>query len=459
MSRRAPAPRRFPTVTHFDLTDVAAHASGSSSLTGIQRVQLECLRTLVANDRRCGDVFANLHGFDVDLRPLFAGPAPASAEALFLQMRRLFAEDAGAARTSAKLARSVAKHATRFRGAAARLRREVVGPRFGPGDRLFVGGAFWAHPRCVSAYESAARAGCEVVVLFHDVFPLTVPDLADENCRPLYERMLRLRSRALTVSQHSRDQIERVRREIGAEMDLPPAMVTPLAHEFSQTPRNFVGGESPTARLAALEPTGPFVLCVGTVEPRKNQLALIGLWERLSSTMGSDWPRLVVAGKVGWRADEVVQALRRHDPAGPCVWIETPTDEELAWLYARARFTVFPSLAEGWGLPIGESLWFGKPCVASNVDSMPEVGGDLCLYADPRDIDSFAGPIVRLVRDEDFYRGAVASIRAAPLRTWKEAAEGLIRAASLPSGERGASLLPAAGSAIGRRRRGRAVDR
>jgi len=123
--------------------------------------------------------------------------------------------------------------------------------------------------------------------------------------------------------------------------------------------------------------------------------------------------------------------LKRADAGSPYLWIDAPTDEELAWLYGRARFTVFPSLAEGWGLPVGESLWFGKPCVASNAASMPEVGGPLCSYADPRAIDSFAAPILRLVRDADFYQTSVAAIRSARLRTWEETADALLSALSL----------------------------
>ena len=78
---------------------------------------------------------------------------------------------------------------------------------------------------------------------------------------------------------------------------------------------------------------------------------------------------------------------------------ETPSDAELAFLYRNCRFTVFPSLYEGWGLPIGESLWFGKLCIASKTSSMPEVGGDLVDYVDPKDADSLQQAILRTFRE------------------------------------------------------------
>ena len=429
---------------HVDLTDVAAHAWVCRSLTGVQRVQLEYASALARRNDCRATIFSNLHGANVDLGRLFSDPRSTAAEAIFMQMRRLLglAPDVGLWRRPLERARANA--ALRLRGAGAVLRGAVLAPRrrpIEPSDCLYVGGAFWAHPRCVRTYEQAVRHGADVVVLFHDILPIAVPDLADSNCRPLYERMLRLRARALTVSRHSQAEIERARRALGAPCDLPPATVVPLAHEFSAAPRNFVAAGPPSGRIAALERGRAFALCVGTVEARKNQLPLIRLWERLAREMGAAWPRLIVAGNGGWRARETVDALRRADAAAPYAWVEAPTDEELAWLYSRAAFTVFPSLAEGWGLPIGESLWFGKPCVASNAASMPEVGGSLCAYADPQAIDSFAAPIIRLVRDADFHRACVAAIHASRLRTWRETADALLDA-TLPVRLRGADAPP-----------------
>jgi glycosyltransferase involved in cell wall biosynthesis len=428
---------------HVDLTDVAAHAKASRSLTGIQRVQLEYARALARRDDCRASIFSNLHGADVDLARLFSDPRSTGAEAIFMQMRRLFVLAPPVGLSPRALADARANGALKLRAAGA-VMRGAVAPRrraFEPSDCLYVGGAFWAHPRSVRTYEQAVCDGSDVVVLFHDVLPIAVPDLADGNCRPLYERMLRLRARALTVSRHSQAEIERARRALGAPADLPPARVVPLAHEFSAAPRNFVAVAPPSGRVAALERSGSFALCVGTVEARKNQLPLMRLWERLAREKGPAWPRLVVAGKRGWRAEETVSALKRADAAAPYAWVEAATDEELAWLYSRAAFTVFPSLAEGWGLPIGESLWFGKPCVASNAASMPEVGGSLCAYADPHAIDSFAAPILRLVHDADFHRASVAAIRASRLRTWRETADALLDA-TLPVRSRGADAPP-----------------
>ncbi len=420
---------------HFDLTDVVAHASSNRSLTGIQRVQIEYARVLAGEGRGQVNVFANLYGAPVDLDGVFHNGSPETAEAIFMRLRRLFGPPPRFGRPHWTLAAARSIGARRVRSAASIVRHALApsGGRFGARDCLYVGGAFWAHPRSVTTYERAVRDGCDLVVLFHDVLPIADPELADSGCRRLFERMLRLRTRLLTVSRHSQAQIELARRSARAPSDLSPATVIPMAHEFSAAPRNFVARDPPSGRIAALERLGPFVLCVGTIEARKNQLPLVGLWQQLAREAGPTFPRLVMAGKRGWRAEEPLGALKRANAACPYAWVDAPTDEELTWLYSRARFTVFPSLAEGWGLPIGESLWFGKPCVASNAASMPEVGGALCQYGEPRAIDSFAPPVLRLIRDEAFYNASVAAIQASKLTTWAKSARALLQAVSRPS--------------------------
>ena len=406
---------------NVDLTDVAAHAVFNNELTGIQRVQIEYARALARLHPGRIQVFSNAGNVYHDLRPHFLESDKTTSD-IFADIRRryrfpLFFPF-----------RPLLKAKIAGRGGAAA--GAALASRLGHGDTLYVGGAFWAHPRSIAGYERAARAGCDIVVLFHDFIPLSFPGLASSRVRPAFERMLRLPARTITISEHTRSQLEQARRAIRAPAHLPPATVVPLPHEFSAAPRNHAPSEPPSVRTAMLDRMGRFALCVGTVEIRKNHGRLLKLLESLAREAGSGWPKLFIAGKAGWQAGETLRMLRRADRGAPYLWIEEPTDKELVWLYGRSAFTVFPSLAEGWGLPIGESLWFGKPCVASNATSMPEVGGSLCFYGDPHDIDTFADPIIRLVREPEFHASAVAAIKASRLRTWAEAASQVIAAVS-----------------------------
>src|SRR5271165_5641376 len=102
---------------HLDLTDVAAHAASFPSLTGIQRVQIECARRLAENpDRRAG-IIADLHGVHVDLAPLFVDPRSVSAEAVFIAMRRLFGPASAIGLSRGALSDARANAALRFRSA------------------------------------------------------------------------------------------------------------------------------------------------------------------------------------------------------------------------------------------------------------------------------------------------------------------------------------------------------
>jgi len=199
-----------------------------------------------------------------------------------------------------------------------------------------------------------------------------------------------------------------------------PTRVTPLAHEFAGDAADDAAVGSAVRAIAE----APFVLCVGTIEVRKNAYALVQAWDRLRSELGAGMPRLVLAGQRGWRTEDLFDLLARTGNLGGTVIVaETPTDAELAFLYRHCLFTVFPSLYEGWGLPIGESLWFGKFCIASKTSSMPQVGGDLADYVDPDDPEDMYRVIARAIREPSHVAACEGRIRVMTPRGWDETAQ------------------------------------
>src|SRR5262249_51816784 len=115
-------------------------------------------------------------------------------------------------------------------------------------------------------------------------------------------------------------------------------------------------------------------------------------------------PPLVLAGSAGWLTGDLQQQLRR-DPLvrGRVVHLTGVTNDELHWLYRHCRFSLYPSLYEGWGLPVAECLAHGKYCISSDAASLPEIAGDLIDYHDPLDLPA----CVRLVRRALFEEGYV----------------------------------------------------
>jgi glycosyltransferase involved in cell wall biosynthesis len=133
----------------------------------------------------------------------------------------------------------------------------------------------------------------------------------------------------------------------------------------------------------------PFVLYVSTIERRKNHEVLYRAWSRLRD-QGVVPHRLVFVGMQGWGVGDLMNDLRL-DPRtrDDIVCLNHVSDGELAWLYRHAAFTVFPSLYEGWGLPVVESLAWGKFCLVSNAASLPEAGGPWAEYLDPWDLPAW----------------------------------------------------------------------
>jgi glycosyltransferase involved in cell wall biosynthesis len=116
-------------------------------------------------------------------------------------------------------------------------------------------------------------------------------------------------------------------------------------------------------------------------------------------------PTLVFAGRVGWLVSDFMQQLRNSNFLdGKIVHIESPTDQELEALYDGCLFTVFPSLYEGWGLPVTESHAFGRPCIASKTTSLPEAGGSLARYIDPDNTADAYRVIRETIEDQDGLR-------------------------------------------------------
>jgi glycosyltransferase involved in cell wall biosynthesis len=174
-----------------------------------------------------------------------------------------------------------------------------------------------------------------------------------------------------------------------------------------------------------LTPNG-FVITVSTIQSRKNNDLLYRVWRRFAEDRRAV-PRLVIVGQRGFGSADLLWQIE-HDPLvrESISVLHHVSDGELAWLYGHCRFTLYPSLVEGWGLPVSESLAHGKLCVAANTSSLPEAGAGLALHLDPFDFRAWHDTILSLVGDPAKLTAAEQRIRAAYHRkTWPETAADL----------------------------------
>jgi glycosyltransferase involved in cell wall biosynthesis len=172
---------------------------------------------------------------------------------------------------------------------------------------------------------------------------------------------------------------------------------------------------------------GPFILAVGTIEPRKNYAALIRAFAEASRQAGG--PRLLVfAGRRGWHCDDVLSAGDRFQVADRIRFLGYVPDEKLAALYQAATALAMPSYHEGFGIPLIEAMASGTPVIASTGGSLPEIAGDAALLVAPEDIDGLKDALLRVSSDTGLRDRLIAGGRVrSQLFTWETAARDHLR--------------------------------
>lgn len=262
------------------------------------------------------------------------------------------------------------------------------------GDVLLVAGAGWSDPDHVAQVARArAQHGVTVALLVYDIIPVLRPEWFDPvqsgRFRRWLDGMLGVADRLLAISDATARDVTAYRANAG------------LADGAVHVVRLGDGlpGAAP-AVAAGIE--RPYALFVSTLEIRKNHALLVDVWRRLLVDLGPDTvPALVFAGRHGGLSGDLMRQLEASDFLDGHVILRSGAgDAEMAALYRGCRFTLFPSLYEGWGLPVAESLAFGRPCLASDASSVPEVGGDLVRYFDPLDPEDCARVVAGLLTDD-----------------------------------------------------------
>lgn len=244
------------------------------------------------------------------------------------------------------------------------------------------------------------------VVTVHDVFPLSSERYSSVDFRRRFSGIIRdavERADALiAVSAYTRDQL-------CLHLAVDPARVTVVHH----------GVDIPPPPAPSLQPPASrFLLIVGAVQVRKNVLAAVRALERLPRTV-----RLVVVGGAGHGAEEVRDYVRAHNLAQRVEFPGYVNETRLGELYAQAAALVFPSLEEGFGLPVLEAMARGLPVVAARAGALPEVAGDAAVLVAPEDVEGLAEACRRVLEDSTLAANLVArGLARAREFTWEKAA-------------------------------------
>ena len=277
-----------------------------------------------------------------------------------------------------------------------------------------------------SGIPGARRApGKALVVTVHDLAFLRYPKAFPPAWRALYRLGLRAAARRADVivvpSEATAGELREATRIAADRIAVTPLAAAPMAS--AARPDGGDGGD----RLAGATFPDRYVLAVGTIEPRKNLVRLIRGYRRAIAEGG--FPHaLVLAGPPGWRADEVLRELRPGEP-GRVVLVGALGAADLEAAYAGADVVAYPSLHEGFGLPVLEAMARGVPVVASSTSSIPEVAGDAALLVDPRSADLIGDAIAQVLRDTELAARLVTAGRArAATFTWEKTAAATVDA-------------------------------
>jgi glycosyltransferase involved in cell wall biosynthesis len=296
---------------------------------------------------------------------------------------------------------------------------------FSARDTLISVGSSWTYldPRTFTTLKE--ETSCTLVVFCHDLIPLTHPEycVAAEvaQFRAYFRQMIPHVDRVIVSTRTNEAEL----RAYCASHDirLGETRVTPF------------GAEIPSARRPApvegLVP-GRYALFVSTIEPRKGHGLLCRVWARLRAqgVVGSNGFKLAIVGRPGWNADAILRELRAEAEHGTIRLFAGADDALLAALYDGAAFCVYPSMYEGYGLPIVEAFARGKAVIASNGGAIPEIAAAFAPCLDPTDEEAWLTHLRRWIIDPASRRGYEDKIRAEfrPV-SWEEAGRLFFRAA------------------------------
>ncbi len=409
-AQRSALPRR-PT-TFIDLSDLFFYPDDRRMASAIQQLQLGIAAAILAmpSEERAGSLFVS-EAYDGShytvIDDAFVGE-------LADEMSR------GAAEPSRLI--GIARSAT--------SRGHPYEPS--AGDVLLILGEFWVSENITERIIDFGRKGVRIGALIHDTTPLTHPELGTAELAASFKSallsMLRVADFIFCVSDHAAREVE----DFAVENRISPAALRTLkpahkagpAHEAGDEPSGNGDVSIAVARLLR----GEYVLYVSPIEARKNHAYLLRIWKRLLDRRDSATPKLVLVGEAGWRGDELLHQLQStNNLHGNVITLGDASAAELAALYQSARFTVFPSLEEGWAAPVAESLASGRPCVAASTGSVPELAGDLADYLDPFNDNDGYDKIARLIEDDEYLEGRARNIREnfRP-REWRDVASDAI---------------------------------
>ena len=269
------------------------------------------------------------------------------------------------------------------------------------------------HLELSNKIEKVKAAGSVSLVYFvHDVIPSLFPEYFPPSAELRNRRRMTSAARlADVIVANSRNTADSFRSMFGKDRNPGSIVIAPLGLGIdlrAELPRR-----PPAVALAK-----PYFAMVGTIEPRKNHLLILHLWRAMRAELGDATPHLVVVGARGWENENAIDMLERSPALRGIVEERSRvSDDELVGILKDAQALLLPSFAEGYGMPLAESLALGVPVLCSDIPTFREVGGAVPEFIDPLDGPAWRSAIIDYLGDESPRRRA----QLQRLATWRHA--------------------------------------
>lgn len=289
------------------------------------------------------------------------------------------------------------------------------------GDVVITAGSNWDRPDNNVFFESLRNKGAYYINVFYDLTPIYLPHSFGPGLSEAYkawlDKTIPTCSLGVSISQNTKLDLQNY--AVCNDLSQPEYITVRLADNIVHTdsgiklPRSVVGKN--------------FILCVGSVEFRKNHITLLNAY-RVLRQKNLTIPILVIVGHEGWMNLNIKHQID-NDPQlkGNVVMLTSTTDEELHSLYSECMFTLYSSIYEGWGLPVAESCSYGKPCIAASNSSLVEIAPDLVIHAKTLDPYDWAEKIELLAFNSSYREALSEKIKSEYKQTsWKSSAAELI---------------------------------
>jgi glycosyltransferase involved in cell wall biosynthesis/radical SAM superfamily enzyme YgiQ (UPF0313 family) len=294
------------------------------------------------------------------------------------------------------------------------LWEQLMLPIYSRKDRLDL---FHYTDHALSLFQSTQQ----VIITVHDIAYIRFPDLMNKS-RQIYKRNI------------LRESIKRASMIVADSFSTKRDIVEFFGTNEEKIKVVHLGVESRFRPISNVEEyriknklPSKMILNVGTLEPRKNVIALMKAFKKLKEN-GFDDYKLVIAGEKGWLYEQIFEEVEHSDLEKEILFLGVARDEDLPLLYNCAEIFVYPSLYEGFGLPPLEAMACGIPVITSNTSSLPEVIGNAGIMVDPNDGNSLSEAMLKVLKDEDLRcRMSKNGLKRAKLFSWEKVAKEILK--------------------------------